>query len=709
MVKSEPEENFYYKVFLSRHGSAVELVTTNATNTSLEITEKTVLYETPFMFARSIRTVLPPAANEVIIMNRELCNGVVLPDFHDAALTCHTAYTPALPISPCEDYKDWSQDTEDDIQVFGQHSVNPVKDMLPRLISKLQWHTVSIFHDFGMGHTVKHLSDKLSSNGTKAVTYIIDGKVTSDATYEQLLSLYTNTTNNDRNILVMCKLDCFNILFKQVNVFDKRNQNKTAIWKFSKWLIYQENISNVCHTHDLGIDNLALITVPSADYSGEYTLTLHQHLQTVYNRCTKNETSVTTIHDMVQWHPFVILSDTSSSGFGGLCFDLLEEIATLLNFTFDAAIPADKEFGRVLNGSWTGLILELQNRELDMAIAPLTVTVEREAVVDFTFPYYYDKAVGIYKLPHPNRTKWLKLIRPFKGTVLLCLAISLVVVAALLCMMEMVWSSLTSDITSPAGSSHFQESLWYLYGAMLSHGGSQQPRSESGRILVGFWWLFCIVIAASYSGTLIAFLTVNRDILPFSSIADIASQNEYRWGVVGGSSYVTFLEEAKSGTNKELWQGIERFLADDDADVLSQSADVHMNKVLDGSYVFFSDKETLTPWLSKHCDLAITKEALLPFTYAIGLPEESPYADIISNTMLKIDQSGLFLTWKRKWWPRENLCLDEGKASARPIELMDLQSAFYLIAIGIFLAAFALGVESLLLVRFCAPKSKLNV
>ncbi|XP_046572348.1 ionotropic receptor 25a-like [Haliotis rubra] len=366
-----------------------------------------------------------------------------------------------------------------------------------------------------MGHTVKHLSDKLSSHGIKAVTYIIDGEMTSNATYGQLLSLYNNTTNNDRNILVMCKLDCFSTLFEQIN--------------------------------------------------------LHQHLHTAYNHCTANETSVTTSHDMVQqlekdvdswlgridtlmyrqegrefspvgffdldghltlnvevfpntdfgfnmrklkvgtnvWHPFVILSDTSSSGFGGLCFDLLEEISTLLNFTFEVAIPADKEFGRVLNGSWTGLILELQKRELDLAVAPLSVTVEREAVMDFTFPYYYDQAVGIYTL---------------------------------LCMMEMIWSSLKSDLTAPIGSSYFQESLWYLYGAMLSHGGSQQPRSESGRILVGFWWLFCIVIAASYSGTLIAFLTVNRDILPFSTIADIASQNEYRWGIVGGSSYVTYLE-----------------------------------------------------------------------------------------------------------------------------------------------------------------------
>ncbi|XP_048259569.1 glutamate receptor ionotropic, delta-1-like [Haliotis rufescens] len=327
--------------------------------------------------------------------------------------------------------------------------------------------------------------------------------------------------------------------------------------------------------------------------------------------------------------------------------------------------------------------------------------------MDFTFPFYYDHAVGIYKLPDPNGTKWLKLIRPFKGTVLVCLAISLVAVAALLCVMEMVGSSLKSNSTTSTGNKYFQESLWYLYGAMLSHGGSEQPKSESGRILVGFWWLFCIVIAASYSGTLIASLTVNKEILPFDNIADIASQTDYSWGTVGGSSYVTYFENDPSESNRKIWQGIQGFQGYDN-DVLSQSADVHMKKVLEGSYVFFNDNEALTPWKSQHCDLAFTKETFLPFTYALGLPKESPYADIFSNVMLKIDQSGLFINWRRKWWPQENLCLEEGKASARAIALMDIQSAFYLIAIGIFLAVLALGIEKL--ATYYVPKNaKLNV
>ncbi|XP_048259259.1 uncharacterized protein LOC125384324 [Haliotis rufescens] len=207
-------------------------------------------------------------------MNRELCNSRItdmIPELVDVALTCHGAYTPALPMSACNDNTDLGQEPDGAMDIFGHNNVNPVIKMFPKLISMLEWNIVSIFHDYGMAQAVTTLSDTLSSKGIKAVTYIIDGDVTSDASYRQLLSLYNNTTAKNRNLLIMCQVDCFNKLLKQANVFDKRNQNRTAIWKFSKWLIYQENVSEVCLTHDLGIDNLALVTVPLPKSSGSFS------------------------------------------------------------------------------------------------------------------------------------------------------------------------------------------------------------------------------------------------------------------------------------------------------------------------------------------------------------------------------------------------------------------------------------------------------
>lgn len=102
----------------------------------------------------SVRTLLLPAADEVIIMNRELCDSMItdmIPELVDVALTCHGAYTPALPMSACNDKTDLGQEPDGAIDIFGHNNVNPVIKMFPKLISRLEWNIVSIFHDYGMG------------------------------------------------------------------------------------------------------------------------------------------------------------------------------------------------------------------------------------------------------------------------------------------------------------------------------------------------------------------------------------------------------------------------------------------------------------------------------------------------------------------------------------------------------------------------------
>ena len=73
-------------------------------------------------------------------------------------------------------------------------------------------------------------------------------------------------------------------------------------------------------------------------------------------------------------------------------------------------------------------------------------------------------------------------------------------------------------------------------------GTTTPPSYLSARVIESFWLFFTIIIAASYCGNLIAFLTVHVDKRPFRSVEGLVGQDQYKWGFTGGSVYVTLLK-----------------------------------------------------------------------------------------------------------------------------------------------------------------------
>lgn len=56
------------------------------------------------------------------------------------------------------------------------------------------------------------------------------------------------------------------------------------------------------------------------------------------------------------------------------------------------------------------------------------------------------------------------------------------------------------------------------------------------------WWLFCIIMAATYSGNLIAFLTVAKDKAPFDTLDEMVQQDDYTYGTIDESVWTMLFE-----------------------------------------------------------------------------------------------------------------------------------------------------------------------
>ena len=61
--------------------------------------------------------------------------------------------------------------------------------------------------------------------------------------------------------------------------------------------------------------------------------------------------------------------------------------------------------------------------------------------------------------------------------------------------------------------------------------------------------------------------------------------------------------------------------------------------------------------------------------------------------MILIHESGLLQVWKRRWWPKSNMCKSGLVTEAKAISIIDVQSAFYVAGGGAVLGFLAFLTE----------------
>lgn len=55
-----------------------------------------------------------------------------------------------------------------------------------------------------------------------------------------------------------------------------------------------------------------------------------------------------------------------------------------------------------------------------------------------------------------------------------------------------------------------KESFWFALTSFTPQGGGEAPKALSSRILVAAYWLFVVLMLATFTANLAAFLTVER-------------------------------------------------------------------------------------------------------------------------------------------------------------------------------------------------------
>ncbi|XP_050989200.1 glutamate receptor ionotropic, delta-1 isoform X1 [Labeo rohita] len=408
--------------------------------------------------------------------------------------------------------------------------------------------------------------------------------------------------------------------------------------------------------------------------------------------------------------PFVMVAENilgQPKRYKGFSIDVLDALAKILGFKYEMYQVADGKYGSPqANGSWNGLIGELIGKRADVAISAITITPERENVVDFS-KRYLDYSVGILMTKTEERLNIFSLLAPFDLAVWACIAAAIPVVGVMVFLLRRVQSVRSQNPPGPhqppSVTTSFQSAIWIVYGAFVQQGGESFMSSMALRIAMGSWWLFTLIVCSSYTANLAAYLTVSRMDNAVRTFQDLSKQTEMSYGTVRDSAVFEYFRV--KGTNPleqdstfaELWRTINKNQGQDNS-VTSPAEGIR--KVKRDPYAFLWDMAVLeyAALTDDDCALVVTGNSMSSKGYGLALQHGSPYRDLFSQKILDLQEKGDLDILKQKWWPRKGRCdLDkhaEPQPEGRALRLHSFAGVFCILAAGLLLACLVAALES---------------
>ncbi|CAG7836862.1 unnamed protein product [Allacma fusca] len=375
----------------------------------------------------------------------------------------------------------------------------------------------------------------------------------------------------------------------------------------------------------------------------------------------------------------------------GYCIDLLKQLRLKMNFTSTLTLSPDGQFGSYLikNGTnkkeWTGLIAELVNERADMIVAPLTINPERAQAIEFSKPFKY-QGITILVKRAPRKPTLVSFLQPFRGNLWILVMLSVHVVALVLYLLDRFSPFGRYRLANMDGTEedalNLSSAIWFAWGVLLNSGiGEGTPRSFAARVLGIVWAGFAMIIVASYTANLAAFLVLDRPKTIFSGIHDNRLRNpteNFNYSTVKGSAVDMYFRRQVELSN--MYRVMERRNYD--------TAQAAIDDIKKGTLqAFIWDSSRLQYEAAQNCELITSGELFGRSGYAIGLQKGSPWSNDVTHEILEFHESGFMEQLDKKWIinpepdpnSRPEACPTEEKIPTT-LGLENMDDAFILIA-----------------------------
>ncbi|XP_061859091.1 glutamate receptor 1 isoform X3 [Colius striatus] len=410
--------------------------------------------------------------------------------------------------------------------------------------------------------------------------------------------------------------------------------------------------------------------------------------------------------------PYVMLKKNANQFEGneryeGYCVELAAEIAKHVGYHYRLEIVRDGKYGArdPDTKTWNGMVGELVYGRADVAVAPLTITLVREEVIDFSKPFMSLGISIMIKKPQKSKPGVFSFLDPLAYEIWMCIVFAYIGVSVVLFLVsrfspyEWHTEEFEEGRDQPANDQTNEfgifNSLWFSLGAFMQQGCDISPRSLSGRIVGGVWWFFTLIIISSYTANLAAFLTVERMVSPIESAEDLAKQTEIAYGTLEAGSTKEFFRRSKIAVFEKMWT----YMKSAEPSVFVRTTEEGMIRVRKskGKYAYLLES-TMNEYIEqrKPCDTMKVGGNLDSKGYGIATPKGSALRNPVNLAVLKLNEQGLLDKLKNKWWYDKGECGSGGgdsKDKTSALSLSNVAGVFYILIGGLGLAMLVALIE----------------
>ncbi|XP_078026787.1 glutamate receptor ionotropic, delta-2 isoform X1 [Epinephelus lanceolatus] len=402
--------------------------------------------------------------------------------------------------------------------------------------------------------------------------------------------------------------------------------------------------------------------------------------------------------------PFVMVSENvlgKPKKYQGFSIDVLDALSNYLGFKYEIYVAPDHKYGSLQpDGQWNGLMGELVFKRADVGLSALTITPERESVVDFT-TRYMDYSVGVLLRKAERTVDMFACLAPFDLSLWACIAGTVLLVGILVYLLN--WLNPPRLPMGSVSSTTLYNSMWFVYGSFVQQGGEVPYTTLATRMMMGVWWMFALIVISSYTANLAAFLTISRIENSIQSLQDLSKQTELPYGTVLDSAvYDQVRSKAMNPFERDpmyshMWRMINRTGGGDNNVEESKEG---IRKVKYGRFGFVWDAAVLEYVANndEDCSFYTVSSNAPDRGYGIAMQHGSPYRDIFSQRILELQQNGDMDILKLKWWPKDSPCDLYSSVQTRQrgnaLDIHSFAGVFCVLAAGVVLSCLIAMVES---------------